>query len=65
MLLQKISFSNRGCSSFFANTKEPRTSFQDTVFGELFDKKFLFSFLFCFNFCFVFISILHVLAKFN
>ena len=38
MDFSKISFSNRGCAKFSANTKGPRTSFQDVDFVEFFDK---------------------------
>ena len=51
-LAPKISFSNRGCAWFFANTKGLETSFQVAVFAEFFDK--IFSFV-----------IWHKLAKFQ
>ena len=41
-LASKISFYNRGCASFVANTKELGISFQVAVVIEFFDKIFSF-----------------------
>ena len=38
----KISFSNRGCTELFTNTKRPGTSLQLAVFVEFFDQVFYF-----------------------
>ena len=40
--LVKISFPNRSYASFFANIKEPGTSFQAAVFVKFFDEIFSF-----------------------
>ena len=46
-LASKISFANRSYASFFANTKEPGTSYQAAVFVKFFDE--FFSFVICYK----------------